>query len=349
MYKKCLVLDLDNTLWGGIAGEQGISGIQLGMETPGSGFLAFQQVILDIYHRGVILAINSKNNYVEAMDIIRAHPYMVLKEHHFAAMRINWEDKVQNMRELADELNIGLDSLVFLDDDPVNRFLVRSELPEVTVPELPDHSDQYAKFLLDLPYFQSVATITDEDKMRSNMYVTERLRRKAEKNFTSRAQYLQDLDIEVHCYIDNDYCLERLAQLTERTNQFNINKKPIDANTIATYVATPDYAVFCVSARDKFGDYGVVGFALVKKKDINWNIEALLMSCRALGRGIEEAFLAAISERARAAKKKLVVTFQETDKNKPAQDFINKYFNNYEYDFKRGNILPTWIKLVWKS
>ena len=151
--KKCIVLDLDNTLWGGVVGEDGINGIKLDTETPGNGFLAFQQALLDLLEQGIILAINSKNNYEDAIGVIKEHPNMILKEKHFVAMRINWQDKVENMRELAKELNIGLDSMVFLDDDPLNRGLVQAELPEVEAPELPQDPAKYAKFLINLPYF----------------------------------------------------------------------------------------------------------------------------------------------------------------------------------------------------
>lgn len=152
--KKCLILDLDNTLWGGVVGEDGIDGIELSLSAPGNSFMAFQQAILDHYDRGVILAINSRNNPEDAMDVIRNHPNMILKEHHFAALRMNWNDKAENIRDLAKELNIGLDSMVFLDDDPTNRALVRSLVPEVTVPELPADQREYTRFLNSLPYFE---------------------------------------------------------------------------------------------------------------------------------------------------------------------------------------------------
>src|SRR3989344_5009817 len=135
--KKCLVLELDNTLWGGVVGEDGLDGIKLGFDSEGAGFLAFQQAILDLHNRGIILAINSKNTYEDAMQVIRKHPNMVLKENNFAVVRINWDDKITNMRGIANELNIGLDSFVFLDDDPINRLMMRLELPEVETPDLP--------------------------------------------------------------------------------------------------------------------------------------------------------------------------------------------------------------------
>src|SRR3989344_2492878 len=169
--KKCLVLDLDNTLWGGIVGEDGMEGIKLD-----SYFIAFQQAILDLASRGIVLAVNSRNNFDDAIKVFREHPNMILKENHISAWRINWNDKATNIRELAEELNIGLDSLVFLDDDETNRALVRGTVPEVEVPELPKNFSDYAKFLLSLPYFPKIAE-TDEDKMRTTFYTTELLRK----------------------------------------------------------------------------------------------------------------------------------------------------------------------------
>jgi FkbH-like protein len=186
--KKCLVLDLDNTLWGGIIGEDGLEGISLSVQSPGNSFLAFQQAILDHYDRGVILTINSRNNEEDVWNVIRNHPNMILKEHHFSAFRINWQDKATNIREIAKELNIGLDSMVFLDDDETNRAMVRSLVPEVEVPELPKDPREYTRFLNTLPYFTSLV-ITDEDKMRGNLYVTERLRKEEENSMRLRKNF----------------------------------------------------------------------------------------------------------------------------------------------------------------
>jgi FkbH-like protein len=346
--KKCLVLDLDNTLWGGIVGEEGVSGIQVGLSGQGGSFVAFQQVILDLYNQGVILAINSKNNFDDAMRVFREHPNMVLKEHHFAAVRINWNDKAENIRDIARELNIGLDALVFLDDDHVNRVSVRLAHPEVATPDLPEHPEQYAKFLLDLPYFQK-GVITDEDKMRGNLYVTERLRKESEKAFESKEAYLINLGIEVHCFEDDKTCVPRLAQLTEKTNQFNNAKRPMSEQDILQHMTDYRYAVFHISARDRYGDYGVIGFALVHKGPNVWTVESLLISCRALGRGIEEAFVHFIGERARRVGVPNVrVLFTQSERNKPVQEFLAKYYTSSgEYFIANEQPqLPNWITVI---
>ncbi|OGF94820.1 hypothetical protein A2Y47_00940 [Candidatus Giovannonibacteria bacterium RIFCSPLOWO2_12_43_8] len=347
--KKCLVLDLDNTLWGGIVGEDGMRGIKLDLN-GGSGYIAFQQAILDLHDRGIILAINSKNNYEDAIQVIREHPNMVLRENNFASICINWEDKIENMKKIAEEINIGLDSMVFIDDDPINQALIKNYLPDVDAPNLPANPEQYAKFLLDLPYFKNMKAITDEDKMRGNLYVTERLRKTAEQKYVSREDFLKSLNIEVSCFMDDKSCVPRLAQLTEKTNQFNSNKQPFSEDEINQSIDAKNRSVFYCSARDKFGDYGVVGAAFVSTKDKEWIIESILMSCRALGRGIEEAFLQFIADNAvQNSAQKLSALFTESKKNKPAKEFLAKYFQNFSMELKNINIAPSWIKLSWKK
>jgi len=238
--KKCLVLDLDNTLWGGVIGEDGKDGIALSLTPPGNSFMAFQQAILDHYDRGVILAINSRNNENDVWDVIRNHPNQILKEKHFAAYRINWNDKAENIKELAKELNIGLDSMVFLDDDPTNRAMVRALVPEVEVPELPVDPKEYTQFLNSLPYFESLV-ITDEDKMRGNLYVTERLRKEEEKQYESKEDFLKSLDLSLFIFKDDNSCIPRLSQLTGKTNQFNTLKQPLSEDEISEYIKNENH------------------------------------------------------------------------------------------------------------
>lgn len=341
--KKCLVLDLDNTLWGGIVGEDGIDNLQLSLAAPGNSFIAFQQALLDHYNRGVILAINSRNNPEDALAVIRTHPNMILKEHHFAAQRINWQDKAQNVRELAEELNIGLDSMVFLDDDPTNRALVRSTVPEVEVPELPRDPKEYARFLNTLPYFPAEAT-TDEDAMRGNLYVTERLRKEEEKSHQSREDFLASLQLEMTVCEDDASCIPRLAQLTEKTNQFNTDKRPLSEAEIHGAIAHPTRHVFYVSLTDRFGDYGVILFALVEEGGEAWHISQLLMSCRVFGRAVEDAFFATLAGRAKAAgATSITISYTETPKNIPAKEFIDRYFTDNVHWLNAKTIAPAWI------
>lgn len=344
--KKCIVLDLDNTLWGGVVGEEGFEGIALSLQAPGSYFIAFQQALRDLHDRGIILAINSKNNPEEALDVIRRHPNMILKENHFAAMRMNWDDKVLNMSALAKELNIGLDSMVFLDDSPYNRADMRRALPEVETPDLPADPARYAKFLHSLPHFASSA-ITDEDKMRGNLYVTERLRKEAEKSYSGREEFLKSLGTELRFSEDDPASLSRLAQLTEKTNQFNVKKQPLSEDEIADYIRSDEHAVFHSQAIDHFGDQGIIAFALVKKGKDRWHIGSLLMSCRVLGRGIEEAFIAEIAARAKASgAKTLSVTFEPSEKNEPARVFVQQMFGDTREIPTAEVSKPHWITIV---
>lgn len=343
--KKCIVLDLDNTLWGGVVGEDGMENIALSLTPPGNSFMAFQQALLDHHNRGVILAINSRNNPADAWETIKKHPNMILKENHFAATRINWKDKAENLKELAEELNIGLDSMVFLDDDPINRGLVRDALPEVETPDLPQDPSEYVRFLNSLNYFESQA-ITDEDRMRGNLYVTERLRKEEEKNHKNKENFLNELDLELFIYKDDSSSISRLSQLTEKTNQFNVLKKPLTEKEIQDLISNPQHLVLHARLQDKFGDYGIIALALLEKSEKIWNINSLLMSCRALGRGVEEAFLKAILKNAYQAKiGEVFIKFEETPKNLPAKEFVEKWFLDKKIIVPQNLEFPSWIKI----
>jgi FkbH-like protein len=344
--KKCVVVDLDNTLWGGVVGEDGFENLALSLKSPGNSFIAFQQALLDLYDRGVLLAVNSRNNPEDALKVIREHPNMILKEKHFAALRMNWNDKSENMRDLAHELNIGLDSMVFLDDDPTNRGLVRAILPEVEVPELPTDPSEYARFLNALPYFPAEA-ITDEDKMRGNLYVTERLRKEEERQHSTKEDFLKSLALVMDFYEDDDSAAPRLSQMTEKTNQFNVDKTPFSEEQIRSFVQGAGRRVFHARLSDKFGDYGIVLLAVAELRGKTWHIPSLLMSCRAFGRGVEHAFLSTIAKRAReAGAEQLTIAFTPSSKNIPAREFIDAVFKK-EQAVRISNISdsPAWIQI----
>lgn len=345
MTKKCVVVDLDNTLWGGIIGEDGMSGIALSHQEPGASFIAFQQALRDLIDRGVILAINSRNTPEVAWEAIKTHPNMILKEPHFAAARINWGDKVENMRSLAQELRLGLDSMVFLDDDPLNRSAMRALLPEVETPELPHEPAEYARFLRNLPYFPAEAT-TDEDRMRANLYVTERLRIESERAFATKQEFLGSLRLELKMFEDDAYALARISQLTEKTNQFNTNKVPMTEEDLRRAIAAVDEHIFYAQLSDRFGDSGIVIFAHVKAERTVWRITSLLMSCRVLGRNVEDAFLSEVARRGCATgAKELIVDFVETSKNIPAAEFLSRVI-----PLRRVNTdalaAPSWVRIL---
>lgn len=323
--KKCIVLDLDNTLWGGVVGEDGLEGIRLGPTPEGRPFLEFQKYLLSLFKRGIILGVNSKNNPDEALEVIRAHPYMILKESHFAAMRMNWDDKVANMKALAEEINIGIDSFVFVDDDHVNREMIREFLPEVTVVEMPEDPALYCKTLMDLKCFDSM-NITEEDRKKGRMYAEEKKRRRVAQSTTDLTDYLRQLGITVFIEEAKPLTIPRISQLTQKTNQFNMTTRRYNEEAVKQFAVSDKYRVISIHVSDKFGDNGLTGVVIAKKRDKGvWHIDTFLLSCRIIGRRIEETLLAYI---VREAKKEgahlLHGEFIPSKKNKPAEDFYNK-------------------------
>jgi len=336
--KKCIVLDLDNTLWGGVVGEDGFEGIRLGPEPPGNAYVEFQKRLLALFQRGVILAVNSRNNPEDALKVIREHPYMILREENFASVRINWSDKVSNLRELADEINIGLDSMVYLDDDPVNRELVRKMLPDVLVVDLPEDPSYYVNALMELNCF-NIFHVTEDDKKRGLMYSQERRRLEAQSSFSDLKSFLKTLEIKVEIQKANSFSIPRISQLTLRTNQFNLTTKRYQEEKIRELTKSGDFLVYSARVKDKFGDYGITGVVIItlKSKD-EWEIDTFLLSCRVLGRGVEKTILSWIMEEAKKAKvKRLVGTYIPTQKNPVCKDFYEdngfKKINDRSYKY----------------
>ena len=329
--KKCIVLDLDNTLWGGIVGEDGFEGIKLGDGPIGRAYVEFQRHLLALNQRGVILAINSKNNFDDAIEIIRKHPNMILKEDNFASFRINWNDKVVNMKEIAEELNIGLDSIVFFDDDPINRDYMRSAFPQVLTIELSD-SSSYSQILKSMNDFQ-VAKITNEDIKRSKMYLDQRKRTELQKQVGNLEDFLKQLNISAKIKKADRYTIPRISQLTLKTNQFNLTTRRYQEEDIRKFVSEENKLVECAQIQDKFGDNGITGVYIINKENQEeWLIDTFLLSCRVMGRGIEEALLGQIIERAKMKGiKKIKARYIKTKKNKPAENFLSNFgFTQHE-------------------
>jgi FkbH-like protein len=291
--RKCLALDLDNTLWGGIVGEDGPQGIVLAEEGPGLAFTEFQEELAHLSRKGVILAICSKNNEEDALEALRSHPSMRLREDSFAARRINWQDKAQNLKELAAELNIGLDSFVFVDDNPAERSLVRMALPEVYVPDWPEDPGEYKAALLDLAaeYFCRVA-VTAEDRERNAMYHAERGRVSLASAAGSLTDYYQSLQMRAQIALADSFSIPRIAQLTQKTNQFNLTTRRYTEADIRAFAGQPEAIVLSLHLRDRFSDQGIVGVMILReRKHKAWWIDTLLLSCRVIGRGVENAFV----------------------------------------------------------
>jgi FkbH-like protein len=294
--KKCLVLDCDNTLWGGIIGENGIDGIRLSDTGPGSEFYELQKRIRSLYNRGVILALNSKNNMADVLEVLQKHPHMLLKEKDFASIQVNWKNKSENMIAIANDLNIGLDSMVFLDDDPAQRKLVRDLLPEVKVIELPKNPVTYFQIVQTLIDFESIR-LTDEDRNRGQSYAAQKERKFLASKSESFNKYLKSLNAVVDIRPSNFQEIARLSQLCQRTNQFNLSTKRYTESHIKDLLDSPDKKLFSLKYKDIFGDDGIVGLGIIKiENSKEWRLDSFLLSCRILGRHIEDVFLNSIIE-----------------------------------------------------
>lgn len=319
--KKCVVLDLDGTLWGGVVGELGPDGVVLGPAAPGIEYVEFQRALLALAKRGILLAVCSKNNPDDALAVIRRHPHMVLREEHFAAVRINWNNKADNIREIAQDLNIGLDSLVFIDDNPNERELIKQLLPEVLTVELPKDASLYRRMIEAMTDFELLA-LTQEDQMRVAQYQANSKRQAAKETARSLEEYLHSLNVETTIRRAAPDAMPRLVQLFNKTNQFNLTTKRYQVEDIASFMKSPDAIVYDLHVKDRFGDHGLVGAAVIRKGDAVWHIDSLLMSCRVMGLGIETAFLERIYSDAKEGKaRRLVGEFIPTKKNVPVKEF----------------------------
>jgi len=337
--KKCLILDLDNTLWGGILGEDGIEKISLDDKPPGNAFLEFQKVILQLYHRGIILAINSKNNFVDVKEIFEKHPKMILKENNFADAQINWEDKASNMMEISKNLNIGMDSFVFWDDDPVNRELIKSQCPEITVIEVPKDPAQYSNTLRELDEFNSY-NITLEDSQRGKIYAEQNLRKKDEKKFSNLDEFLSSLKMHVTINNPDKFSIPRISQLTMKTNQFNLTTKRYSPEEIEKMFSNSKYSIKTFSVQDKFGDNGLTGLYIINKEDAKeWKIDTFLMSCRVMGRNIEKVMMSNLIDDAINEKvEKILGEYVSTKKNSVTKEMYQRLgftrLNDNQYELK---------------
>ncbi len=319
--KKCLVLDLDNTLWGGILGEDGPDGIKIGGDYPGKAFLYFQKGLFELGKNGVVLAVCSKNNEQDVMDLWEKNPFLVLRKEHFAAYRINWQDKATNIKELAEELNLGLDSFVFIDDNPTERELIKQLLPMVAVPEFPDQPYELPIFFKKLveDYFK-VYAITEEDKKKTAQYKANAQRSSFQKSFADFGDFLKSLDIHLTIASANEYNIPRIAQMTQKTNQFNLTTKRYTDADIKTMLEKGGQ-VYCLSVADRFGDSGITGCIIVNGDEI----DSFLLSCRILGKGIETAFIKKVFQMLREQGiAELRASYCPTAKNVQVKEFYEK-------------------------
>jgi FkbH-like protein len=323
---KCLVLDLDNTLWGGVIGDDGMEGIELGQGSPlGEAYAAFQDYARELSRRGVILAVCSKNDEANALEPFEKHPEMVLRRGDISSFVANWSDKPGNIRAIAEELNIGLDALVFVDDNPFERNLVRQELPMVAVPEVSDDPADYPVALSDAGYFEGLA-VTDEDRERTSQYHGNKARDALKTSATDLPAYLRGLEMRLIVREFDRIGLQRIVQLINKSNQFNLTtRRYTDEDVIAVMT---DPAAFGLQLRlvDRFGDNGVIAIVIGRlqpNKDLL--IDTWLMSCRVLGRQVEPTTLNLVSLAAgKLGARQLIGEYIPTKKNGMVKDHYAK-------------------------
>ena len=293
--KKCIVLDADNTLWGGIIGEDGLEGIELGEDFPGNAYRAFQKHMLHFKNKGILLAIASKNNEADFFEALDTHDAMVLKRSDIAVFQIHWNSKVDSIRQIAKTLNIGTDAIVFIDDSPKEIAEVQERLPEVTCLMVPEEVSDLPGLLVNSDLFD-LAEVTDEDRRRTDMIMAEGARRELQETL-SEADFKASLELEMAVFDVGKQHVARVTQLINKTNQFNLTTIRRTQDEVETLARSPEHSVIGMELKDKYGDYGLVGVAILKKKGKTCLIDTLLMSCRVLGRDADTAFISALAER----------------------------------------------------
>ena len=291
--RKCLVLDLDNTLWGGVIGDDGVENIKIGKETPeGEAYTAFQQYCLQLRERGILLAVCSKNSPEIAKQGFE-HPESLLRLEHFSAFRVNWEPKHENIKAIASDLNIGLDSLVFVDDNPAEREIVSVQLPMVAVPDVGNDVSNFIRVLQQERYFEPVA-LSAEDLKRASQYEDNARRMQAQSRFASYADYLESLEMTAEIAPFRSVYLERITQLINKTNQFNLTTRRYTFSEVERLSGDSGYITLYGKLKDKFGDNGLVSVIIGRREGHALHVDLWLMSCRVLKRDLELAMLDAL-------------------------------------------------------
>jgi FkbH-like protein len=360
--RKVLCTDLDNTFWGGILGEDGIDGIATGSAFPGNCYLEYQRYLKHLSARGILLAIVSKNNEADVREAfeIRAAD-LALKLDQFAGLKINWNEKPQSIRELAQELSLGLDSFVLVDDNPVECEAVRQQMPEVAVVTMSVQDPWKVVEILSEESFFDAVTVTEDDVNRLGEYKAQVHRAQLENNAGSREDFLASLEIVCTFLNALEAPLSRAIQLLAKTNQFNLTTRRRSAAEVEEFANTKGGQAIVVRVRDRFGDAGVVGLALARNVGDECRIDSFLLSCRVIGRGIETAMLSHIAENARRmGATRVIGEFIPTKKNVPCANFFNdhgfvKIVSTdktpaesvlYEFDLTTGALTnPQWITL----
>jgi FkbH-like protein len=293
--KKAIVFDCDNTLWKGIIGEDGIDGIDMSSDSKqGSVYRRIQQIAVFLSKKGVIIGLCSKNNETDVLDVIRTHKDIVLKEENIVIYKINWSDKASNLRQIAGDLNIGIDSLIFVDDSSFEINLIKAQIPEILCIQVPKVISEFPALLLENAFKYFNLSVNSDDLKKTEMYKKDFLRESTKSSFSSIEGYLASLEIEIHISENDPAYIPRVAQLTQKTNQFNLTTKRYTETEIKSFVDSGRSIVYALFVRDKFGDSGLTGACILIENENNPSevkIDTLLMSCRIIGRNIEYSFV----------------------------------------------------------
>jgi FkbH-like protein len=335
--RRVLALDLDNTLWGGVIGDDGLEGIVLGQgNAAGEAFLDVQRTALRLRERGIVLAVCSKNQDDVARGPFRRHPEMRLREEHISVFQANWTDKATNLRAISEALSLGLESFVFLDDNPVERAQVRRELPEVAVPELPDDPAWYARTLLAAGYFETTS-FTQADRDRADQYAQNARRLELAREIGDPASFLRSLDMVARVAPFDREGRARIAQLINKTNQFNVTTRRYTEAEVAAFEGDPSVWTLQVRLADRLGDNGMVSVAIARREPPVWRVDSWLMSCRVLGRRLEDLVLDRMVEAARAEGVTAILgEYRPTQRNEMVRDlFARLGFQRVDEDAER--------------
>jgi FkbH-like protein len=331
--KKCVILDLDNTLWGGIIGDDGIENIQVGSLGIGKAFTEFQYWLKKLKDRGIILAVCSKNTEAVAKEPFEKHPDMVLRLDDFAVFIANWENKVDNIRHIQGILNIGFDAMVFLDDNPFERNIIKENIPGINVPELPDDPADYLEYLYSLNLFETVS-LSEEDKLRTEKYQIEAQRNVLQKTFVSEDAFLESLNMVSKIESFTGFNIPRVAQLSQRSNQYNLRTVRYSEDDIKNLAGNKNIFPFTFTLEDKFGDNGLICVViLVKENEQTVFIDTWLMSCRVLKRGMERFVCNTIAEFAKEKNFNIIKgEYIPTAKNA----LVENHYKDLGFEYREG-------------
>jgi FkbH-like protein len=324
--KKVLVMDCDNTLWKGIVGEDGFDSVQMSeFNKEGAVFREIQHLIVEIQKEGVLIGLCSKNNQEDVDEILTNHPDMIIRENHITIKKINWSDKAVNLQNIANELNLGLDSIVFVDDSAFEINFINEKLPQVTTIQVPQNIFEYPAIMRKAANLFYSFSKTKEDLNRGEMYKQQIERENAKSKYENIEDYLKSLNLLIEVYINPVKLVSRISQITQKTNQFNLTTKRYTEEDITSFMKNKKYEVIAINVKDKYGDNGITGLAIIKYEKEEAEIDTLLMSCRIIGRNIEYKFLDIIVKKIKEKKSKNIkACFIKSNKNQQVCDFYDK-------------------------